>query len=83
MGRNTLKGTFKVSSYIIAFILMVAIHVAMDKIGSNTSSPASREKVGGSPTITDDNLAKADLLRSDSLRDIGNKIEKVLLRNRD
>ncbi len=82
MGRNTLKGTVKVSSYIIAFILMIGIHVIIEKIGANTSSVA-KEKIEVHSTRTDENLAKVNFLKNDSLHDISNEIEKVLLKNRD
>lgn len=70
MGKDTLKGTVKISSYIVAFMLMVGIHVAMDKIGSKT-----KEQVELYSTMKDDNLAKADLLQDDSLRDTDNEID--------
>lgn len=82
MERNTLKGTVKVSSYILTFILMVGIHVAMDKIGTN-KSPVTNVKAGVHSAKTDDNLVRANLLQNDSLQAIGNKIEKTQIENRD
>lgn len=44
MGRNTLKGKVKVLSYFAAFLFMVGVHIAMDKIANNRQIIENKEE---------------------------------------
>lgn len=44
MGRNTLKGKVKVLSYFAAFLFMVGVHIAMDRIVNNRQIIENKEE---------------------------------------
>lgn len=44
MGRNTLKGKVKVLSYFAAFLFMVGVHIAMDRIANNRQIIENKEE---------------------------------------
>lgn len=81
METSTLKGKFKVLSYIVAFIFMVGINIAMNRVGANKAS-VNNPKVEQSMTSTDDSMLRVSYLMTDSLS-IGARSEKdySLLKN--
>jgi len=47
MEKNTLKGKIKVLSYFAAFLFMVGVHMAMDRIGTSNQTKEELKVTGG------------------------------------
>lgn len=80
MGKNTLKRKIKILSYLAAFIFMVGVHTAMDKISANKEQASeTAQKPKDYPEKTR-SMATTISLSGDSLYAGGNeKTETDLL----
>ncbi|MBB4035314.1 hypothetical protein GGR21_001203 [Dysgonomonas hofstadii] len=77
MKKNTLKGKTKMLSYMIAFIIMMGVHLVMDRTGTKKEYVDNDQNTKTHSDEIDNGIAQVDYLLSDSLPAGGESNKKV------
>jgi len=78
MKKNTLKGKVKVLSYLMAFIIMVGVHLAIDKAGAKKEQAEVAQKQETKSSGIDNGIARAYSQLPDTLSTRGEEEKKEI-----